>query len=94
MYIMYIFIGLYMQMTAVSIAEFRKNMASYLDEVKYKRKPLLLGKRNTPDFIIIPALSEEDREMFKSTNFWKELEDARKTPSIPWDEAKKILGLE
>lgn len=80
-------------MTTVSIAEFRKNMASYLDAVKYKRKPLLLGKRNQPDFVIIPALSEEDREMYNSTNFWKELEEARKEKSIPWKEAKKILGL-
>ena len=80
-------------MNAVSISEFRKNMASYLDQVKYKRKPLLLGKRQTPDFIIIPCLSEEDREMYNSTNFRKELEDARMTPGIPWEEAKKTLGL-
>lgn len=65
-------------MTTVSIAEFRKNMATYLDEVKYKRKPLLLGKRNHPDFVIIPRLSKEDAEMYSSTNFWKELEEARK----------------
>ncbi len=64
-------------MNTISIAEFRKNMATYLDTVKYKRRPILVGKRNHPDFVIIPALSEEDREMYNSTNFWKELEEAR-----------------
>lgn len=66
-----------MIMNTISIAEFRKNMATYLDTVKYKRKPILVGKRNRPDFVIIPALSEEDREMYNSKNFWKELEEAR-----------------
>lgn len=52
-------------------------MASYLDEVRYKQKPLFLGKRNNPDFVIFPRLSKEDQEMYASKNLLKKIEKSR-----------------
>lgn len=64
-------------MNAVSISEFRKNMATYLEQVKYKRKPLLLGKRSNPDFVILPGLDKEEAEMYASKEFRRKVEEGR-----------------
>ena len=67
MYILYKFrFSLLPMTTSISIAEFRENMAAYLEKVKMLQKPLVFGKRNKPEFVIIPTMSDEDREMYES----------------------------
>jgi prevent-host-death family protein len=80
-------------MNTVAISEFRQNMSSYLEKVKMRQQPLVLWKRNKPEFVIVPTLSAEDREMYNSTWFWKRLDEARKSKTITLEEAKKALGL-
>jgi prevent-host-death family protein len=64
-------------MKTVALSDFRQNMSSYLEKVKMLHQPLALGKRNKPEFVIVPTLSAEDREMYSSNGFWKMLDESR-----------------
>ena len=84
-------------MNTVALSDFRQNMSSYLEKVKMRQKPLTLGKRNKAEFVVIATLSDEDREMYTSQWFRKELEEARKQvkqwKAIPAEKVWKDLWL-
>lgn len=81
-------------MNTVALSDFRQNMSSYLEKVKMMHQPLALWKRNKAEFVIIPTLSAEDREMYNSTGFWKRLDEARKSKTLSREDAKKALDIE
>lgn len=81
-------------MNTIALSDFRQNMSSYLEKIKMRHEPLMVWKRNKPEFVIVPTLSQEDREMYNSTNFWKVLDESRKSKTLSRDDAKKALDID
>jgi prevent-host-death family protein len=77
-------------MNQITISKFRSNLAEYLESSKIEKKPLVIGKRNKQEFIIIP-LNEENKKQLLETSFKNELEKFNKNHFSSLDEIKLSL---
>ena len=53
---------LYINMTTIALADMRKNLSSYLGQVRYQKKPLIFWSRYKKEFIIFPYPDTADSE--------------------------------
>ncbi len=77
-------------MNTTTITQFRNNLAEYLESSKIEKKPLIIGKRNKQEFIIIP-LNEENKRELMETSFRNEWEKYKETPFSSWDKISLSL---
>lgn len=82
-------------MKTVSVEEFQSHVDQYLgiadsDDVLLVRdgKPVAWLRSVEQDY------DDEDRAYINDPEFWKMIEERRREPGIPWEEAKKQLGLD
>jgi len=61
-------------MAIIALADMRKNLASYLDQIRYKKRPLIFGSRYKKEFILFPYpnIEKDDDELFE---IYESLED-------------------
>lgn len=78
------------EMNHITISKFRGNLAEYLESSKIEKKPLIIGKRNRQEFIIIP-LNEENKKELSETSFKNELGEYKKGPISSLNETKLSL---
>lgn len=82
-------------MKTVSVEEFRTNVDQYLAEAE--RENVLLTRDDIPCMLLqsIANLPNGDSEEFVgSPEFWRMIRERRNEQPIPWDEAKKSLGVQ
>lgn len=82
-------------MGRIATSEVRKNLSEALNRVAYGGERLVVHRRNKDLAVLI---SVEDAELLEELEDHLDVEAARKAltkggKSIPWDEAKKELGL-
>jgi len=49
-------------MSIMSVSELRKNMASYLEKVKFEKKPLIFWNRHKREYLILPYPDGKNHE--------------------------------
>lgn len=82
-------------MVTLTVSEARKNLMDAVNRVVYAGERIVLRRRNKDVAVLV---STEDAALLKALEDRMDIEDAKKAlaeggKSIPWEEAKKKLGL-
>lgn len=82
-------------MTTISVEEFRGQVDRYLAAAA--QDPILVTQDGKPWLVVqaVPANGAEDSSDFStSPAFWEMIRQRRQEQGIPWEEARKQLGLD
>ena len=74
-----------------TVEQFEKDPSGVLAAAK--NEGVLVTQDGKPMAVVVGLneLDEEDMEYVNSPEFWKMIEESRRSPAIPWEEAKKEL---
>jgi hypothetical protein len=82
-------------MKTVSIEEFRAHLDKYLADAA--SRDVILTHEGKPWLVLRAVASEADEDSTafgRSPEFWEMIRERRREQGIPWEEARKELGLE
>ena len=82
-------------MKTVTVDEFRDHPDQYLAEAA--QGDVVLTQDGEPWVVLRSVASDQDRLSLayaESPEFWQMIRERRHEPAVPWDEAKKQLGLD
>jgi antitoxin (DNA-binding transcriptional repressor) of toxin-antitoxin stability system len=82
-------------MNTVSIEEFRAHLDEYLADAA--KKDLILTNMGKPWLVLRAISPEQDADstgLTRSPEFWQMIRERRQQQGIPWEEARKELGLD
>lgn len=78
-------------MTQTTVEQFAQDVKSYLTAAQMER--VLVTQDGHPVALVI-GMENKDAEDFHymtSPEFWRMIEEARRMPTVPWEQAKKEL---
>jgi antitoxin (DNA-binding transcriptional repressor) of toxin-antitoxin stability system len=79
-------------MKTVQATDFQHDVSRYLDEVQ--AEALVIVRDGKPCAVLHGVQDDlESAELSHSAEFWQMIEQRRREPTIPWEEAKRKLGL-
>jgi antitoxin (DNA-binding transcriptional repressor) of toxin-antitoxin stability system len=82
-------------MKAVSIEEFRAHLDEYLADAA--SRDVILTNQGKPWLVLRAVTADEGADSTAtagSPEFWQMIRERRREPGIPWEEARKELGLD